>query len=135
MPEQGALFYESIYDAVGAVVQAMGGKKKVATLLWPRMRPESAYTRLAHCLSDEFPEKLSPEELLFLISSGRQIGCHAIMTYLSSEGGYAPPITVEPQDEADALRREIRDGLAALNRRFERLERVEVKSGVKVVGT
>lgn len=135
MPEQTALFHDSIHDAVAAVVQALGGKKKVAIQLWPRLKPETAYTRLAHCLSDEFPEKLSPEELLFLISQGRQIGCHAIMAYLSLEGGYAPPSPVDPLDEAESLRREIRDELAALNRRFERLERAELKAGVRVVGT
>lgn len=133
MPEQQPLFFDSIHDAVGSVVQTMGGKKKVAPLLWPHLKPESAYTRLAHCLSDEFPEKLSPEELLFLIGQGRQIGCHAILAYLSQEGGYAPPVPIDPLDETDQLRREIRDGLNKLTRMYERLERVEVKSGVRVV--
>lgn len=134
MPEQAVLFYDSIQDAIGAVVQALGGKKKVAPRLWPHVKPETAYTRLAHCLSDEFPEKLSPEELLFLITEGRQIGCHAILTYLSQEGGYAPPVPVDPLDETDQLRRDIRDGLTKLNRMCERLERVEVKANVKAVG-
>jgi hypothetical protein len=134
MPEQAALFHDSIYDAVGAVVSALGGKKKMATQLWPHLKPETAYTRLAHCLSDEFPEKLSPEELLFLARAGREAGCHSIMAYLAGECGYAPPEPVDPVSEADALRREIRDGLAALNRMYERLERTEVRAGLRVAG-
>lgn len=133
MPEQTVLWYDSIQDAIGAVVQSLGGKKKVAPKLWPHVKPETAYTRLAHCLSDEFPEKLSPEELLFLITEGRQAGCHAILMYLSQEGGYAPPAPIDPLDETDQLRRDIRDGLVKLNRMYERLERAEVKAGVRAV--
>jgi hypothetical protein len=134
MPEQVALFHDSIHDAVGAVVAALGGKKKVATQLWPRLKPETAYTRLAHCLSDEFPEKLAPDELLFLARAGREIGCHSIVKYMAEECGYAPPEPVDPLDETDTLRREIRDGLAALNRKVDRLERVEIKAGIRVAG-
>lgn len=132
MPDQQSLFFDSIYDAIGAAVSALGGKKKVAPLLWPHLKTETAYTRLAHCLSDEFPEKLSPEELKFLIQQGRQVGCHAIMAYLSAEGGYVPPQPADPVSEADELRREIRDGVAKLNRMMERLERAEVKAGLRV---
>lgn len=127
MPEQAVLFYDSIYDALGTVVGALGGKKKVGPLLWPHLKSETAYTRLAHCLSEEFPEKLAPEELLFLARKGRDVGCHAVMAYLSQECGYAPPQTVDPLDEAEALRREIRDSLSALNRKVDRLDRVEMK--------
>jgi hypothetical protein len=134
MPEQAVLFYDSIYDAIGTVVTALGGKKKVGPLLWPHLKAETAYTRLAHCLSEEFPEKLAPEELRFLALKGREVGCHAIVAYLCAECGYAPPVAVDPLDEAEALRRDIRDGLAVLNRRMERLERVELSSGVRVVG-
>lgn len=127
MPSQTALFHESIHDAVGALVQALGGKKKVGPLLWPHIKPETAYTRLAHCLSDEFPEKLAPEEMLFLIKKGHEIGEHSIMAYLCTEGGYAPPVPVSPMDEASELRREIRDSLSDLNRRMARLERIETQ--------
>lgn len=134
MPEQAALFHDSIHDAVGAVVAALGGKKKVATKLWPHLKPETAYTRLAHCLSEEFPEKLAPEELLFLARAGREVGCHSVMSYLAAECGYAPPQPVDPTSEAESLRREIRDGLAALNRMCERLEKTEIRAGLRMAG-
>lgn len=131
MPEQAHLFHDSIYDAIGAVVSALRGKKEVASLLWPHLKEQTAYTRLSHCLSDEFPEKLSPEELLFLARKGREIGCHAIAAYISSECDYAPPQPIDPQNEAEILRREIRDGLADLNRKVDRLERAEMKAGLR----
>lgn len=134
MPEQTVLFYDSVHDAIGTVVTALGGKKKVGPLLWPHLKAETAYTRLAHCLSEEFPEKLAPEEILFLARKGRDVGCHAIVAYLSMECGYSPPVPIDPFDEAEALRREIRDSLAALNRKMERLERAEGKASVRVVG-
>lgn len=135
MPEQTALFYDSVYDAIGTVVAALGGKKKVGSLLWPRLKSETAYTRLAHCLSDEFPEKLAPEEILFLAQKGREVGCHAIVAYLSMECGYAPPVPIDPLDETEALRREIRDGIVTITKMFERLERIEVKANVRAVAT
>lgn len=133
MPEQALLFYDSVHDAVGTVVAALGGKKKVGPLIWPHLKAETAYTRLAHCLSEEFPEKLAPEEILFLARKGREVGCHSIVAYLSMECGYAPPVPVDPLDETEQLRREIRDGLVKLNRMYERLERTEVRAGVRVV--
>jgi hypothetical protein len=132
MPEQQPLFFDSIHDAVGSVVAALGGKKKVAPLVWPHLKPETAYTRLAHCLSEEFAEKLAPEEILFLARKGREVGCHAIVAYLSMECGYAPPVPTDPLDEGEALRRDIRDGLVRLNQMMARLERVEVRAGVRV---
>lgn len=134
MPEQQPLFFDSIHDAVGSVVVALGGKKVVGPLLWPHLKEQTAYTRLAHCLSDEFPEKLAPEEILFLARKGREIGCHAIAAYLLMDCGYAPPVPVDPVNEAEALRREIRDGVADMNRRLARLERLEAASSVKAVG-
>lgn len=131
VPEQGALFHDSIQDAVGSVVRSLGGKKKVAPLLWPHVKPETAYTRLAHCLAEGYDEKLSPEELQFIASKGREIGDHSIMQYLAGELGYAI-VPIDPKDEADELRREIRDGLAALNRKVERLERAEDRTQLRV---
>jgi hypothetical protein len=134
MPEQQPLFYDSVYDAIGTVVTALGGKKKVGPLLWPHLKAETAYTRLAHCLSEEFPEKLAPEEILFLARKGREADCHAILSYLSMECGYSPPAPIDPLDEGEALRRDIRDGVASLNRRLERLERLEQQGRVRAVG-
>jgi hypothetical protein len=134
MPEQQPLFFDSIHDAVGSVVAALGGRKIVAPLIWPHVKPETAYTRLQHCLSEDYPEKLAPEEILFLARKGREIGCHAILAYLSMECGYSPPIPIDPLDETTALRREIRDQMAELNRKLSRLERIETQTSVRAVG-
>jgi hypothetical protein len=131
MAEQTSLFHDSIYDAAGSVVIAAGGKKKVSKLLWPHLKDSTAETRLSHCLSDEFPEKLGPEEMAFLRRLGREIGCHAIAEYEASEAGYAPPQPVNPVDEAEALRRDIRDLLLAANRKMERLDRTESRANLR----
>jgi hypothetical protein len=133
MPEQSSLFHDSIHDAIGADIVALGGKKKVATLLWPHLKPETAYTRIAHCLSEEFPEKLAPEEMLFIARKACETGSRAILAYLNQECGCAPPIPVDPLDEAEALRRDIRDSLASLNRKVERLERAEARTTLRSV--
>lgn len=131
MPEQTVLFHDSIQDAVGTVVRTLGGKKKVAPLLWPHVKAETAYTRLAHCLAEGYDEKLSPEELLFIAAKGREVGDHSIMQYLGASLGYAVT-PLDPKDEGEELRREIRDGLALINRKFERLERTEAAQLMRV---
>lgn len=137
MGNQQSLFHDSVHDAAGAVILSLGGKKHVAQLLWPHLKPESAYTRLAHCLSEDDQQKFSIQELMFLMREGRKIGDHSLVAYVNQDAGYGPPVPVDPVDEAEQLRRDIRDELASLNKRMARLERIEsrerVESRIKAV--
>ena len=127
MSDQSELFHESIYDAIGSAIQALGGAKKVAGLLWPSLKTESGYTRLKHCLSDDFPEKLSPTELLLVAARAKEKGDHSVMRFLAAELGYEHPRTVSPADQAAELQRQFVEAVQQSARIAERLTRLGVK--------
>lgn len=100
MGEQVRLWHDSIEDAIGTAIQSLGGAKKVAELLWPvlaRNKPQTAYTRLRHCLNAEKSEKLDPDEVLTIARAAALLGEHSIMQYMARELGYE--ITPLPGDE------------------------------------
>lgn len=85
---QVPLWHDSIEDAVGTAVQALGGAKKVAEVLWPALKPETAYSRLKHSLDPDKPEKLSLGELLMIARMARARGEHSIAQYFGRDVGY-----------------------------------------------
>jgi hypothetical protein len=124
---QSALFHESFADAVTSAVLAVGGWKKAAGLLWPTMKPESAYARLKACVDDGKAEQLKLDEIVGLGRLARDAGDLSMARYLAAEWGLAEPVVRDPVDQADELRREVRDLLVAANQRLARIERVETQ--------
>lgn len=115
--QQAALFHETVFDAIGSAIQSLGGAKKVAGILWPSMKPESAYTRLRHCLSDEHPEKLEINEVLLIARHAKAIGEHSIMNFLAADLGYE----IEPLSPVEAKRKAKKSRAAALLGELARL--------------
>lgn len=120
---QDSLFYESVTDALDGVVKACGGAKAVGCRLWPEKTPQAAHTLMLACLNEARPEKLSPEQVLWLLAAGRKVGCHAAMNYLAREAGYSDPLPVEPEDERARLQREYIEATKALQAIAGRIER------------
>lgn len=118
------LFYENIHDAAREVVRALGGGKAVGHLLWKSKPVGEAQTRLSNCLDPNRPEKLSPEELILLMSEGRKAGCHAIMFYVAEQCGYTRPSPLAPQDEAEELQRKFIEAVQQSRILADRLERL-----------
>jgi hypothetical protein len=123
---QSQLWYDSIFDAVGAAVQAAGGAKKVAGKLWPALGSDVGTARLRSGLNPDHAQKLCFSEFVMIARLAREAGDHSLMRYLGAELGYEVN-PVHPIDESEQLRRDIRDGLNSLNQRLERLERIETK--------
>jgi len=110
MTEQSTLWHDCLEDAIGTAVQALGGVKAVAKMLWPVLadqKPETAATRLRSCLNPEKSDKFSPDELLLLIRAAGDIGDHSIMLYIAREGRYevAPISSAEAEKRAKSARR------------------------------
>lgn len=114
------LFYDSINEATRVVVQALGGTKKVAEMLWPALK--SADNRLRDCLNDGRPEKLSPDEVLKLARWGHDVGCHSLANYFNAEAGYSPPVPISPENEKAELDRKTIEAVGYLRGLVERAE-------------
>lgn len=128
---QVALFHDSIYDAYGADIAACGGFKKVGHKLWPTLDADDAAKKLRKCVDKDDAQKLSEEERMRIKEFARDVGSFAVVTYEGQHLGFRVE-WLSPKDEADELRREVRDYLKAVNQRLERIERAEQRAPLKV---
>ena len=130
MSHQGALFHDSITDALGTDISAAGGYKVVAGKLWPA--DSNATQKLRNCLNDSQPHKLSPDEVLQIKRLAYEHGSTATVDYEAQQLGYQCQ-WIDPVDEADALRREVRDLLASVTKKLDRIEKADERAGLRVI--
>jgi hypothetical protein len=121
---QEPLFYETLNDALKAIVRALKGAKAVGVKLWPEKTPDGASRLLNDCLNEDRAEKLSPEQVMWLLTEGRRVGCHAAMNFLAAQAGYADPQPIEPEDERVKLQREFIEAQKYMAKLAGRMERV-----------
>ncbi len=118
-------YYEDIYDALRSLVQVLGGAKVVGCRLWPDKSADHACTKLNNCLDRSRPEKLDPEQMMWLLREGRKAGIDTGMNYLTADCGYQAPKPLSPQDEKAALMREFTASVAELKGLMAKLGRFE----------
>jgi hypothetical protein len=126
---QPSLFHEDIWQALRDCISALGGSKKVGTLLRPEVDAQTAGRWLLDCLNTERKEKLCIEQVLFILREARKAGCHVGMNYINQDAGYAPPTPIEPEDQRAALMREFNEGvrsLEVLSRRMQKLGMADI---------
>lgn len=135
MSQQVQLFYESITDVLRALVQALGGAKKVgAAMRGNDIGIEAAGRWVLDCLNPDRRERFTPEQVLWLLAEARKVQFHAGMHYINVEAGYAPPLPVEPEDERAQLQRQVIEATAVLRQSIERLERLGVPNHLRSIG-
>lgn len=115
-PAQAVLFHECFEDAIGTAVQAGGGVKRVASLLWPNAPVVLAERKMRDSLNVDRAEKFSPDEIVRIIKLAREANDHSILNYLCAECGYQAPSPVSPEEERTQLQRDFLDGVARLER-------------------
>jgi hypothetical protein len=106
MSEQDRLFITDIYDALGDLVRALGGPKAVGLALKPEKTGEDAAGWVKDCLNRNRREKFDPEQILWLLRRGREVGCHEPINWICANAGYSAPEPKEPETELAKLLRE-----------------------------
>src|SRR5574343_811968 len=104
--DQPALSFDDINHARRHVITALGGAKEVGSQLWPEKDIDTAAKYLANCTDGNRHEKLSLDQVMWLLKKGREADCHVAMHYICAECGYVPPQTREPLDEMAQLQRD-----------------------------
>ena len=127
MPEQPALFHETLNDALRELLQALGGAKKIGPLIRPEKTVDEAARWLLDCLNTDRRESLHPEQMLWLMRRGREVGCHAAINYLCTEAGYSTPAPVEPEDELAKLQREYIQAVKLIASITPKIEQAQTK--------
>lgn len=132
--QQQPLFFEDVNEAIKALVQYLGGPKKVGQMLRPELTIDGASTWLRDSMNPDRREKLSPEQLILLMKHGRSAGCHVLVSFFCAEAGYREPEQLEPEDEAAALMRQYIQATESMKAISARMERVPdmMRSVVKV---
>ncbi|MGL4651264.1 MAG: hypothetical protein ACRC1H_17800 [Caldilineaceae bacterium] len=110
-------------------VKAAGGSKVVGPALWPEKPLESAQRLLLDCLNDDRPQRLTPEQVLLVARLARERGCHAYAQHVAQALSYAAPVPVQPQDEADDLRRQVLAMGQTLQAALARIEQLDARKG------
>lgn len=121
--QQQTLFFEDVNEAIKALVQYLGGPKKVGPMLRPELTIDAAATYMRDCINHERREKLSPEQLILLMKKGREAGCHVLMGFMADDAGYKTPEPLEPLDEAAELMRQYIATAEAMKTIAARMER------------
>lgn len=130
---QLALHHESFAEALGEVVQVLGGYKAAGTMLWPDRAPDEAGRQLRHALAPDRAEKLSLDQLVYLLKLGRAKRAHGAIAYLARECGYQDPVPIEPDDERAMLQRQFVASATELQKLSRRLDGLRDAPELKVI--
>lgn len=115
---QQQLWHDTIFDAIGAAVQAAGGVKRVASKLWPALDSTSATARLRAAMNPEHAQKLCLSEFHMLGQLAKDAGDTSIMDFLARTWGFE----VQSLEPKDAKKRAKRARRIALLDELKRLE-------------
>ena len=107
--DQDSLFHEDIYDALGTIVMALGGKMTVGLLLKPELKSKPGYAEswVKDCINRNNRHDFKPEQLIFLFTEARKVGCHAGIWFMADASDYKRPEPIEPENEMMKLQREV----------------------------
>lgn len=100
--------YDSPEEVLRTCIEHMGGFKSVGVWLRPELeeRPETAGRWLADCLNDEKREKLSLQQVTFILRRARDAGFHEGMHAWNRLCGYSPCRPLNDSDELVMLQRQ-----------------------------
>jgi hypothetical protein len=121
---QKDLWYDTIYDAIGADIAAAGGFKVVAGKLWPAESPSTAAAKLRNSINPEQPHKLCPDEVLQIKRLALEAGSSATVQYEAQQLAFRVE-WIAPENELERIERENNDLLRALAKRLERKEQLQ----------
>lgn len=122
--EQEPLFFDSIDDAIGNAVQALGGFKAVSHDLWPAMKMESAYAKLKSALDPaKERENLDQHEIEFIAERASAIGNYAIPRWFAEKccGEFKAVAPVELEADLDRRYEARMKDILQITERMERL--------------
>lgn len=131
--EQEALFLQDEFEALRVDVARVGGAQVVGDMLWPDKGPIKAGEHLNNCLSRDRREKLDYSQIIFIKAEARKVGSFAAQRYENEMIGLAPPVAIEPEDEAAKLQRQFIAAQQGMNTILKRMEKLALPS-VRSVG-
>lgn len=122
---QQPLWHEYPEDALRAVIDALGGPKKVGGALMPDKPVDDARREVDGWCDRHRKEKPTLSQLCWLIEEGRKTGCHVLIQYFGSSYRVE---AIEPRDELAELQRAFIQSVEQQKALLERISRVQVRA-------
>lgn len=113
---QGALWHDSILDALATDIAAAGGFKKLGPVLYPHLGVETAASRLRNAVNSDQQHKLCPQQQLVVMAKAREVGSIATLTYIGRELGCEITALAAPEAKKRAKKARIAAVLDELGR-------------------
>lgn len=124
-------FYEGPEDALRAAVQALGGAKRVGTMLWPDKGVDAASRLLLDCINPSRAEKLEATQIIRVFALAKEAGCHGPFAWFAGEVGYdVKPIT--KAEEVDRLTTVVEQSTKTLAAALTALERIQTGNVMQI---
>lgn len=124
-------FFEGSEDALRAAVQALGGSKKVGSMLWPDKGVDAASRHLLDCINPGRAEKLDINQVMMIFRLAKEAGCHAPFSWFAGEIGYdCNPVS--RADEIDRVTTVVEQSSKTLSKALETLERLQTANVTKL---
>lgn len=117
--------FDNIYEALGAIVLALGGAKKVGKMLWPDETMERASQNVNDRLNSNRRELFSPQQVIFLLKKARDVNYHAGMRWISGECGYTGTRPADRDEQKADLQRQFVHAASILQNLGEQLKRMD----------
>ena len=87
-------FFDSPEDALKAIIQQLGGAKKVGQRVFPDKSVDAAARYLLDCVNPERSGKLAISQVMMLLRLAHEADYHAAYAWISADVGYdIKPIT------------------------------------------
>jgi hypothetical protein len=118
------------HEALGEDIRALGGRKAVAPKLWPGEDEETANNRLKAAMAPGHSQELKPSEVLRIKEWARDVGSYALVNFEAQLLSFRVE-WIEPENEAEMIRREVRDLMLAANQKLDRLEQTEKRVAMR----
>lgn len=126
--DQQTLWHEYPEDALRALVDALGGPKRVGAALFPDILLDDA-RRAVDAWSDRSrKEKPALSQLMWLLEQGRRAGCHVLMHFLADRAGYETSEPINPKDVDAMLQRAFIDAVGRLEAIQAEMKRNRIRS-------
>lgn len=112
---------DSIYDALRAAIDALGGPKAVGVRMRPEKSQDDARIWLLNCLNADRAERFDPEQVAWLLREARRAGHHDAMHWLADDTGYSHPLPITQAADAERLQRNFIDAVGRQERLFAQM--------------
>lgn len=112
---------DSVNQALIECVKVLGGSKQVAPKIWPEKSIDKAQVSLLAALNEDRPEKLSPDQALFIMRLAREADSHVAINFICDALGYSRPAPIPKASDQERLMKTILETQGALTKQLAEL--------------